>query len=82
MWEAWGRGDRRGAVAAVPERVMDELLLRGPVKTIREGIQRYFDAGVDTAFLLLQSSEPDPARRRAQLRSAMRALTPSSSAVG
>jgi probable F420-dependent oxidoreductase len=82
MWEAWGRGDRRGAVAAVPERVLDDLLLRGSVKAIREGIQRYFDAGVDTAFLLLQSSEPDPTSRRAQLRSAMRALTPSSSAVG
>ena len=76
MWEAWTRGDRRGAVAAVPERVLDDLLLRGSVKTIREGIQRYFDAGVDTAFVLLQSSEPDPTRKRELLRSAMRALAP------
>ena len=29
MWEAWSRGDRRGAVAAVPEAVLGELLLRG-----------------------------------------------------
>ena len=56
--------------------------LLGKLRVIREGIQRYFDAGVDTAFLLLQSSEPDPTRRRAQLRSAMRALAPSGSAVG
>lgn len=76
MWEAWGRGDRRGAVAAVPERVIDELLLRGPVTAIRAGIQRYLDAGVDTAFILLQSSEPDPARKRELLRAAMRALAP------
>jgi probable F420-dependent oxidoreductase len=77
MWEAWGRGDRRGAVTAVPERVLDELLLRGSVKTIREGIQRYLDAGVDTVFVLLQSTEPDVARKREQLRAAMRALAPS-----
>ena len=76
MWEAWSRGDRRGAVAAVPERVLDDLLLRGSVNTLRESIQRYFDAGVDTAFVLLQSSEPDPARKREWLRVAMRALAP------
>jgi probable F420-dependent oxidoreductase len=76
MWEAWARGDRRGAVAAVPERVMDELLLRGSVPTIRAGIQRYLDAGVDTAFILLQSSEPDATRKRELLRAAMRALAP------
>jgi probable F420-dependent oxidoreductase len=77
MWDAWGRGDRRGAVAAVPERVLNELLLRGSLKTIRDGIQRYLDAGVDTAFVLLQSSEPDVTRKREQLRAAMRALAPS-----
>jgi probable F420-dependent oxidoreductase len=76
MWEAWGRGDRRGAVAAIPERVIDELLLRGPAAGIREGVRRYLDAGVDTAFILLQSSEPDPARKREALRAAMRALAP------
>ena len=76
MWEAWGRGDRRGAVAAIPERVIDDLLLRGPAAKIREGIRRYLDAGVDTAFILLQSSEPDPARKREALLTAMRALAP------
>ena len=76
MWEAWERGDRRAAVAAIPEAVMDDLRLRGSVHTIREGIQRYLDAGVDTVFVLLQSSAPDPARKRDLLRVAMRALAP------
>jgi probable F420-dependent oxidoreductase len=76
MWEAWGRGDRRGAVAAIPERVLDELLLRGPAAKVRDGIQRYLDAGVDTAVILLQSSEPETARKRETLLSAMRALAP------
>jgi probable F420-dependent oxidoreductase len=76
MWEAWGRGDRRAAVAAVPVPVMDALLLRGSVSAVRDGIQRYHDAGIDTVFLLLQSSEPDPAGRRERLGVAMRALAP------
>jgi probable F420-dependent oxidoreductase len=76
MWEAWGRGDRQGAVAAIPARVLDDLLLRGSAETIRARVRRYLEAGVDTAFLLLQSSEPDPAHKRAVLRSAMRALAP------
>jgi probable F420-dependent oxidoreductase len=76
MWDAWGRGDRRAAVAAIPGRVMDELLLRGPVGAVRAGLRRYLDAGIDTAVVLLQSSEPDPARKREALRAAMRALAP------
>lgn len=76
MWEAWGRGDRQGAVAAIPERVLDDLLLRGPAETIRARVRQYLDAGVDTAFLMLQSSEPDPALKREILRSTMRALAP------
>jgi hypothetical protein len=76
MWQAWSRGDRRAAVAAVPEAVMGELLLRGPASTIRSGIRRYLDAGVDTVFLLIQSSEPDVSRRREQLRTAVRELAP------
>ena len=76
MWKAWGRGDRQGAVATIPAHVLDDLLLRGPVETIRARVRQYLDAGVDTAFLLLQSSEPDPAHKGAVLRSAMRALAP------
>jgi probable F420-dependent oxidoreductase len=76
MWEAWDRGDRRAAVAAIPVHVIDDLLLRGDAETIRVGVRRYLDAGVDTAFLTLLSSEPDPARKRDAVLSAMRALAP------
>ena len=76
MWEAWGRGDRRGAVAAIPPRVIDELLMRGPAETIRARIRAYLDAGLDTPFLTFFSSEPDPARKREIVLSAMRALAP------
>ncbi|OGL29084.1 MAG: hypothetical protein A3G44_13370 [Candidatus Rokubacteria bacterium RIFCSPLOWO2_12_FULL_73_47] len=76
MWRAWEQGDRKAAVAAVPERVMRDLILRGSMDEIRAGVRRYLDAGIDTAFLQLQSSEPDPAKRREILRAATRALAP------
>jgi probable F420-dependent oxidoreductase len=76
MWEAWERGDRRGAVAAIPEHVVDELILRGSPDDIRKRVRRYHEAGIDTAFLSLQTSEQDPARRREVLREAVRALAP------
>ena len=79
MWDAWKAGDRKGAVAAVPLAVVDELIMRGPLPAIRARVQRYLDLGVDTAFLQLQTNDPDPARRRALTLDAIRALAPSSS---
>jgi probable F420-dependent oxidoreductase len=77
MWEAWGRGDRKGAVAAVPPGVMNDLILRGSMAEIRAHVQRYLDAGIDTAFLQVSTLEPDPARRRRLQLDALRALAPS-----
>ena len=77
MWEAWERGDRKAAVAAVPERVMNDLILRGTMADIRAHVRRYLDAGIDTAFLQVSTLEQDPARRRQVLGDALRALAPS-----
>jgi probable F420-dependent oxidoreductase len=76
MWEAWARGDRRGAVSAIPAEVVDALMLRGAPAAIRARVGEYHAAGIDTAFLQLSTSEPDPARRRALLRGALRDLAP------
>jgi probable F420-dependent oxidoreductase len=76
MWSAWQSGDRKAAVAAVPERVMNDLIIRGSMDAIRAHVQRYLDAGVDTAFLALSTLEQDPARRRAIQLDALRALAP------
>jgi probable F420-dependent oxidoreductase len=76
MWEAWARGDRRGAVAAVPEQVVKDLLIRGSPAEIRAHVLRYMEAGIDTAFLSLQTAETDPARKRQILLDAIRALAP------
>ena len=76
MWEAWERGDRRGAVSAVPPEVARALILRGSLDAIRAGVQRYLDAGIDTAFLQLTTTEADPARKRQRVLDAVRALAP------
>jgi alkanesulfonate monooxygenase SsuD/methylene tetrahydromethanopterin reductase-like flavin-dependent oxidoreductase (luciferase family) len=77
MWQAWERGDRKAAVAAVPERVMRDLIVRGSMAEIRAHVQRYLAAGIDTAFLQVSTLEADPARRRQVLLDALRALAPS-----
>ena len=77
MWEAWSRGDRKGAMAAIPERVVGDLILRGSTADLRAQIRRYLDAGIDTAFLNLSTLESDPTRQRKVLLDALRALAPS-----
>jgi alkanesulfonate monooxygenase SsuD/methylene tetrahydromethanopterin reductase-like flavin-dependent oxidoreductase (luciferase family) len=76
MWEAWDSGDRRGALAAIPAQAVHELTLRGTMDDIRAHVQRYLDAGVDTAFLYLLTREKDPARKREVILQAIRALAP------
>jgi len=77
MWESWNRGDRKAALAAVPPSLIDELMIRGTPEERRTHVQRYMDAGVDTAFLSFGTSEADPARRREIVVQAMRDMAPS-----
>ena len=53
MWEAWKKGDRKAAVAAIPDEVVDELIVHGTPEQCRAHIQRYVDAGVDTPALAI-----------------------------
>jgi len=46
MWDAWAAGDRKGALAAIPDEVVDELVVHGSTKECRAHIQRYMDNGV------------------------------------
>jgi probable F420-dependent oxidoreductase len=51
MWEAWKAGDRKAALAAIPESLVDELIVHGSPEACREHIARYLDNGVTTAAL-------------------------------
>src|SRR5262245_36616057 len=53
MWRLWKEGDRRGATAAIPDEVVDELIVWGRPEACREHIQRYIDNGVTTPALAL-----------------------------
>jgi probable F420-dependent oxidoreductase len=53
MWRAWAAGDRRGAAAAVPDDLIDELVLHGSPESCRDQVRRYADAGVDTPVIAL-----------------------------
>lgn len=76
MWQAWDRGDRRGAIAAIPELAVNDLIVRGAMADIRAHALRYLEAGVDTVLLHLFTCESDPAGMREVMMSAIRALAP------
>ena len=46
MWDAWAAGDRKGALAAIPDEVVDDLVVHGSVAQCRAHIQRYVDNGI------------------------------------
>ena len=76
MWDAWAGGDRKAAVAAVPQAAMQDLIIQGSPAEMKAHVQRYLDNGVDTAFLQMQSFEPDPAKKRDNILNAVRNLAP------
>jgi alkanesulfonate monooxygenase SsuD/methylene tetrahydromethanopterin reductase-like flavin-dependent oxidoreductase (luciferase family) len=76
MWDAWEAGDRKGAVAAVPEHVVSELIVSGTAEERNAHVRRYMDAGVDTAFLSFFTFERDEEKRRALIMQAMREMAP------
>ncbi|MBR8745064.1 LLM class F420-dependent oxidoreductase [Nocardiopsis sp. MG754419] len=51
MWKAWEEGDRKGALAAIPDPVVDDLIVHGPAEYCRERIEAYVEAGVDTPVI-------------------------------
>ncbi|HKA85696.1 MAG TPA: LLM class F420-dependent oxidoreductase [Acidimicrobiales bacterium] len=53
MWRLWREGDRKAALAAIPDDVVDQLIVWGKPDECREHIQRYVDNGVSTPALAL-----------------------------
>src|SRR5690606_21893045 len=69
MWRLWKEGDRKAALAAIPDSLVDELIVWGPPEACREHIGRYVANGVTTPVIALMPFGVD-ARR------AMRDLAP------
>ena len=53
MWDAWKAGDRKAATAAIPDEVVDELIVHGSPEECRSHVQRYIDNGVTTTALAI-----------------------------
>ena len=53
MQELWEAGDRKGALEAVPEEVIDDLIVLGTPTQCAQRIQQYVDNGVTTPMLAL-----------------------------
>ncbi len=47
MWTAWAVGDRKAALAAIPDEVVDALVVHGSFEECRRHIGRYVSHGVD-----------------------------------
>jgi probable F420-dependent oxidoreductase len=51
MNEAWAAGDRKAALDAIPDEVVDDLIVHGPPEACRERIREYVAGGLDTPVL-------------------------------
>jgi probable F420-dependent oxidoreductase len=67
MWAAWAAGDRRGALAAIPDEVVDELIVHGSPEECRDHVANYAEAGVKVPVMALvptpELEKADPATR-------------------
>ncbi len=68
MQAAWAAGDRKQALAAVPDHVVDELVVHGSAQACRERIAEYHEHGLDTPVIgLIPAPGVDMARAAAEL---------------
>jgi probable F420-dependent oxidoreductase len=51
MWKAWAEGDRKAALEAIPDSIVDELIVWGHPDKCHETLQRYIANGVTTLAL-------------------------------
>lgn len=60
MWDAWDAGDRKGALGAIPDSVVDALVIHGSPEECREHLDRYVASGVTTPVISLWPTEMGP----------------------
>jgi probable F420-dependent oxidoreductase len=58
MWDAWKAGDRKAATEAIPDSLLDDLIVWGSPDEIRAHIERYADNGVTTPAPAILGSAP------------------------
>ena len=58
MWSAWKAGDRKQALAEIPDSVVDDLVVHGSPPACRARIDEYFANGVTTSSLAILPFDP------------------------
>jgi probable F420-dependent oxidoreductase len=58
MWAAWQAGDRKAALAAIPDSVVDDLIVHGSAADCRAKIDAYFANGVTSSSLSILPLAP------------------------
>jgi alkanesulfonate monooxygenase SsuD/methylene tetrahydromethanopterin reductase-like flavin-dependent oxidoreductase (luciferase family) len=53
MLDAWHSGDRKGALAAISDDLVDELVVHGAIEACRERVTEYCEAGLDTPVIAI-----------------------------
>jgi alkanesulfonate monooxygenase SsuD/methylene tetrahydromethanopterin reductase-like flavin-dependent oxidoreductase (luciferase family) len=69
MWDAWQAGDRRAALDAISDDLVDQLIVHGSPQACREQISRYAGNGVTVPVIALIGPYGD-------LAAALRGLAP------
>lgn len=67
MWDAWRRGDRETARAAVPEALLDDLYAIGSAEACAERIAAFRDAGLDLPIVSCMTEGPETDRALAAI---------------
>jgi probable F420-dependent oxidoreductase len=62
MHEAWAAGDRKAANAAIPDEVVDDLVVHGSPERCRERVAEYVTAGLDTPVVSVLPTGEDPGK--------------------
>jgi probable F420-dependent oxidoreductase len=57
MWEAWEAGDRKAALGAIPDEVVDALVVHGDPEVCRAHVARYVQRGVTLPVLMVVTAE-------------------------
>jgi probable F420-dependent oxidoreductase len=53
MLAAWAAGDRKGALEAIPDSLVDELVIHGAAEYCRDRVAAYHEAGLDTTAIAI-----------------------------
>jgi probable F420-dependent oxidoreductase len=61
MQDAWAAGDRKAALAAIPDELVDALVVHGEPAACRDRIRQYVDAGITTPVLAVLPVGVEPA---------------------